>query len=147
MTYDNSIEKKNKQLLNNSKNGFYSLCRKVSNYEATDNELINFYTEKIKNMFLDEKMETYYLKVLDFLRICIFKNKLTPEDAIIVSFKCIDPDFEMYQIYEEYSNMYDIKEAIKKEFNFYDEKYLTLEKNYIKYNNLEDEYSFEKKLI
>ena len=144
MYYENTNDVHARLALIKAHNTFYSLCRGVTNYESDNMDLINTEAEKLKNLFSKNEKD-YYYKMLDFLNKKLLKRKITCEEATLIILFAIDPDFEMYQIYEEYCNVEKIKENIIKEFNFYDDKYLKLEKNYLKYNNLEDEYSFAPK--
>ncbi len=77
----------------------------------------------------------------------MFYKKINKSEAVEILIKTIDPNFDMYQIYYEMGNIKNITEEIKKQFNFFSLEMIKKETDFIKYNQLEDIYSFEKKLI
>ena len=138
------MDKRNKQILINSRNGFYSLCRNINSFDC-DNEILNKYVNKLTELYEIDNKGIYYLLYLDFLKNKIVNRSITPEEAATILLNVLDSDFELYKIFEDNCNILNIKDESMKRFHFFDKKLLELEKKYIKLNNLEDEYSFAKR--
>ena len=138
------MEKKEKQYLINSRNTFYSLCRNINNFDC-NSDILDKYIKKLNELYEMDNHGIYYLRSLDFLKYKILNHSMNAEEASVVLIKSIDPNYDVYQIFEDYCNMYDIKNECVKKFHFFDKRFLELEKLYIKLNNLEDEYSFAKR--
>ena len=131
-----------------NENTFYSLVRNTTEFNNEDKDKINQYVENLKERFQKENSDEYYYSTLSILKNDImFYKKINKSEAVEILIKTIDPNFDMYQIYYEMGNIKNITEEIKKQFNFFSLEMIKKETDFIKYNQLEDIYSFEKKLI
>ena len=131
-----------------NENTFYSLVRNTTEFNNEDKEKINQYFENLKERFQKDNSDEYYYSTLSILKNDImFYKKINKSEAVEILIKTIDPNFDMYQIYYEMGNIKNITEEIKKQFNFFSLEMIKKETDFIKYNQLEDIYSFEKKLI
>ena len=136
--YDFETEKKNRRAyFLGVINRFYSLCRNVD-FSNQNKEIINYYIESYR-----ERHEVYdlskYSTMLKELSELIYKKKISDCDAATIVINVIDPDLDIFSIYEENSKMDRVKSEIKEKFNFYDSNLLRFEKKYVKDNNLEKE--------
>ena len=138
------MDKKDKQLLINSRNGFYSHCRNIGDFNCDHEKLVK-YINKVTELYIRDDKGIYYLRYIDYLKNKIVNRSITPSEGAYILINSIDPSYEVYQIYEDNCNIYDIKDECMKKFHFFDKKFLELEKLYMKLNNLEDEYSFTKR--
>ena len=131
-----------------NENTFYSLVRNTTEFNNEDKDKINQYVENLKERFQKDNSDEYYYSTLSILKNDImFYKKINKSEAVEILIKTIDPNFDMYQIYYEMGNIKNITEEIKKQFNFFSLEMIKKETDFIKYNQLEDIYSFEKKLI
>ena len=125
----------------NIKKRFYSYCRNFNKFELTNEEVSNELIEKYKNMHNKVDINTY----MDLL-IQIQKNALdkiiNTTDAMIILINSIDPDYEIYTMYDQACTKNELKELMKDRFNFYDPDLIKAEIKYIQENHLEKEYSW-----
>ena len=143
--YKIEIENLNKQYIANKNRKFYSICRNIANFDVGDNDKINELIEKIKENYKYDFNGEYYNKIIIYLSSLLSAEKILPEEAIEILINSIDPNFAMFQIYEEESNIKKIKAKIKGIFRFYDDKFLQYEKKYLQQKGLEDKYKWEYK--
>ena len=124
----------------------------IKNFNNLTNEDKVFIEEKAKELRerfnRDNFNNEYYNKLLYF----VYKTnysllyKLSREKKLALIIETIDPNMDMYRIYEDNCNVKYIEEDIRKEFGFYDKDLIRAEKLYIErfYDN--SEFSFTKKL-
>ena len=118
---------------------FYSLCRNVTDFSEINEEKLNDYIELIK--------EKYYVNTLRHLSNRIRKDGMLDKESIYILINSIDPNLEMYQIYERNSILKEVKSEVISSFGFYVDNLLKYEKIYIDYYKNKDEYDFTKKMM
>ena len=129
-----------------------SELEKTKNLDNLTDEL-NFFADE-KAIFLSKQYnkdvmgKDYFYNLIHY----IFKsnvkwrNTLSSEVKLTILFLTVDPEFKIYEIYEDYCNINDMKQAMIDEFGFFDENLIQLEKMYIKRFPNSTDYSFTKKL-
>lgn len=125
---------------------------KITSFDSInddDRKKIKECATKLRERFNSETYpDEYYYRLLFYIfggstyRIL----KLRFEERIALVIEVIDPEFDMYKIYEEFCNINDINDEIKRKFSFFDENLIRAEKLYIQRFDKIDNYSFIKKL-
>ncbi len=123
--------------------------KNINSFDSIDDDKKVFIEEKAKrfrkiynkeNMGLDFK---YKFMIYLFN---IIKFDFTSEEKIAILIEVIDPNFEIYTIYELNNKIDIIRQEIKKKIGFYNKDLIKLEKLYItKFYDIDD-YTFEKNL-
>ena len=126
---------------------FYSLCRNVTDFSEINEEKLNDYIELIKEKYKKDEKGMYYVNTLRHLSNRIKKDGILDKESIYILINSIDPNLEMYQIYERNSILKEVKSEVISSFGFYDDNLLKYEKIYIDYYKNKDEYDFTKKMM
>lgn len=128
----------------NVANKFYSNTRQIKNFtkEYDSNEMI----EELKEKYQFDDHGQYYYNLLNNLNNKIYKEQFDKENALYILVNVIDPECEMYKIYESESKIENIQSEARDKFGFYDSRLINIEKMYVKFYKNVDDYSFSKKL-
>ena len=143
--YKISIDKFNNEFITKEKRSFYSLCRNVEEFCIDDEEKVNDTIEYVKSNFSSQKDSSYYDKTIIFLRRKITSMTITPDEASFILINSIDPNFRLYELYEEECNNDLFQKKAKIFFKFYDENFFKLEKKYVENKGIKDSLKWEYK--
>jgi len=138
--HDRKTKMKQMQSFLKIKRSFYSLCRNQEIIES-DSDEINKIIEDFKNNYSNINVYTY-IWMLDRLHRMVRKNELSKNEALYIAIHVIDPSYRMYSLYEENCNFKDFKKLVIDEFNFFDDDFFKIEKEYVDKNNLKKEYNW-----
>lgn len=120
--------------------------RNFKGFNEVDIDKCNSYVEKFNEEIEKTDDDSYYLFLLTRLNYYISKRNFSLAESIYILVNYIDPELDIIKIYETYCKKNEIVDEIEKEFGFYDQIIVKIEKVYIsKYKN-SDDYLFEKNL-
>lgn len=126
--------------------------QKIRNFDKLTDQLNFFIKQKANDLSeqynKDIMGEDYFYKLVHY----IFKtnrrwnNNLSSEVKLSILLLTVDPEFKIYEIYEDNCNIKDMKNAMIENFGFFEENLIKLENIYLKRFPNSTDYSFTKKL-
>lgn len=125
---------------------------KIKDFNALtdyDKENIKKEAERLSKIYNKSEFgNEYYYRLLYYMYKLKSKQtrELSVQKKLAIIIETIDPEFEMYKIYENNSNIKVIKANILAKFGFFDENLIKVEKLYIEKFYDISEYEFTKKL-